>query len=139
MREPDSGYGLPGWARVAGRVATATAKGVPTATAAASTSEMALNPATRRANKRMGKLMKRLQRDPDNRDLKAELWLRCREFQQHGSVVWRWNSPNDVMEEVGAAIELQERIEAELSRQEIVDRIQHMIDPLEAKAIRSES
>lgn len=94
--------------------------------------------AMRRAKKRMGKLTKQLARRPDDRDIKAELWLRCRQFHRYGTDAYGWNPPLGVTSDFGRAILLGESIEEELGLAEIVDRIEHLIDSLEAKVLREQ-
>ena len=91
--------------------------------------------AARKANKRMMKLSKLLQRDPTNRDLKAEMWLRCDEFKMNTSAAFGWNLPEQALTDLGDANTLTAMIEAELGRGEIAARIEHL-DPMRARHLR---
>jgi len=94
--------------------------------------------AARRANKRMVKLVKKMKRDPHNRDLKAELWLRAREFHGHLHAGYGWNMPMDVSHRAVQAIALMHAVEDELGHAEIVDRVAHLVDPMVLRGLRRE-
>ena len=96
--------------------------------------------AARKANKRMMKLTKRLQRNPGDINLKAELWLRSTEFCQHTQVgfgaLLATLEGSTVRSDVSDASRLADMILAELGATEIADRIEHL-DRWEAKALRA--
>ena len=83
----------------------------------------------------MAKLNKRLKKDPTNRDVKAELWLRCYEFKCHVNDAFGWNMPEQALTDLGNANTVTAMIEAELGHGEIADRIEHL-DPMVASSLR---
>ncbi len=92
----------------------------------------------RKANKRIRKLSKRLQKDPTNRDLKAELWLWCKNWEGHVNVFGP-NMPDPALVDHWKYLStLACTIEAELGLVEIAGRIEH-IDPMHARSLRDDT
>ena len=81
------------------------------------------------------KLSKLLQKDPTNRDLKAELWFQCDEFKGHVNAAFGMNMPEKALRDVVDANTITSTIEAELGLGEIADRIEHF-DPMLARHLR---
>ena len=89
----------------------------------------------RKANKRIRKLSKRLQKDPTNRDMKAELWLWCKNWEGHVNVFGP-NMPDPALVDHWKYVStLARTIEAELGLVEIADCIEHL-DPMHARSLR---
>ena len=81
------------------------------------------------------KLSKLLQKDPTNRDLKAELWLRCEEWDGHVNVFGSDMPDRAMVDHWQYVSTLARTVEAELGPGEIADRIEHL-DPMRASHLR---
>ena len=77
----------------------------------------------------MGKLRRKLEKDPGDPQLLSEMWLRCRQFSMNIGAAYPMDyTPELAIIHMSAANEMSEGILEALGPNEIADRIEHLDD-----------
>ena len=88
------------------------------------------------ARHRMGKLRRKLEKDPGDPQVLSEMWLRCRQFTMYiGDAYPIDYTPELAIIHMNTADEIGEGILKALGPNEIADRIEHL-DDFQARSLR---